>query len=101
MKAQSLNKVLVYTLVAIVLMGTYITFNSYYTQVAIYEEKELFKLDCIAKAVAFNISGGEHDSLVDRYPSSQLSDKALSDEHYQKIRMQLSMAKQMTGEVSP
>lgn len=97
MKAQSLNKVLVYTLVAILLMGTYITFNSYYTQVAIYEEKELFKLDCIAKAVAFNISGGEHDSLVDRYPSSQQSDKALSDASYQKIRMQLSMAKEMTG----
>lgn len=97
MKAQSLNKVLVYTLVAILLMGTYITFNSYYTQVAIYEEKELFKLDCIAKAVAFNISGGEHDSLVDRYPNSQLGEKALSDAHYQKIRMQLSMAKEMTG----
>jgi signal transduction histidine kinase len=91
-----MQRILIYTILALVVICTYVVLNSYYTQLAIHEEKELFKLDCIAKAVAFNISGNEHDSLVDQYPASDLGSAAYQDARYQKIKMQLSMAKEMT-----
>ena len=47
MKSVNTNRILMYTLLAMTAIATYITINSYYTQLAIYEEKELFKLDCI------------------------------------------------------
>jgi len=68
MKKKSTKNILTYTMIAIALIATYVTINSYYTQLAIYQEKELFKLDCIANAVAYKISGEEHSGLVDKYP---------------------------------
>ncbi len=96
MKSTSLNRVLIYTMLAIIVIATYITINSYYTQVAIYEEKEMFKLDCIANAVAYKISGEEHNNLVYTYPRPDLADSAHSDNRYKKIFEQMSMAKIMT-----
>lgn len=96
MKPVNVNRILMYTMIAIIAIGTYITVNSYYTQLAIYEEKEVFKLDCIAKAVAYQISGEEYAQLIERYPSSSLKDLASQDSTYQKIHMQISGAKQMT-----
>jgi signal transduction histidine kinase len=92
----SSNKTLILTLIAIAVIAVYVTLNSYYTQVKIYEEKELFKLDCIANAVAFKISGDEHDALVRTYPDSEYKDSVMSDERFRKIHEQMSMAKMMT-----
>jgi signal transduction histidine kinase len=92
----SSNKTLVLTLIAIAVIAVYVTLNSYYTQVKIYEEKELFKLDCIANAVAFKISGDEHDALVRTYPDSVYKDSVTSDERFRKIHEQMSMAQMMT-----
>jgi len=75
MKQTSTNRILFYTMLAITAIATYITINSYYTQVAIYQEKELFKLDCIANAVAYNISGDEHSRLISQFPNSDLTNK--------------------------
>jgi signal transduction histidine kinase len=83
-------------MLAITAIATYITINSYYTQVAIYQEKELFKLDCIANAVAYNISGDEHSRLISQFPNSDLENKVKEDSAYKMILMQISMAKMMT-----
>jgi signal transduction histidine kinase len=83
-------------MLAITAIATYITINSYYTQVAIYQEKELFKLDCIANAVAYNISGDEHSRLISQFPNSDLANKVKEDSAYKMILMQISMAKTMT-----
>jgi signal transduction histidine kinase len=83
-------------MLAITAIATYITINSYYTQVAIYQEKELFKLDCIANAVAYNISGDEHSRLISQFPNSDLTNKVKEDSAYKMILMQISMAKMMT-----
>ncbi len=85
-----------YTMIAIIAIATYITINSYYTQLAIYEEKEIFKLDCIANAVAYKISGEEYKSLIDRFPEAEDSINVTSDPSYQKIFKQLSGAVKMT-----
>src|SRR5574343_550378 len=96
MKEKSGSRILVYTMVAIVLIATYITVNSYYTQVAIYQEKELFKLDCIANAVAYKISGDEHNRLIKEFPSSQAYNQVMADSFYKEIYGQMTMAKVMT-----
>ena len=96
MKQTSTNRILFYTMLAITAIATYITINSYYTQVAIYQEKELFKLDCIANAVAYNISGDEHSRLISQFPNSDLTNKVKEDSAYKMILMQISMAKMMT-----
>ena len=96
MKQTSTNRILFYTMLAITAIATYITINSYYTQVAIYQEKELFKLDCIAHAVAYNISGDEHNRLINQFPNSDLANIVREDSAYQMILMQISMAKTMT-----
>jgi signal transduction histidine kinase len=96
MKQNSNNRILFYTMLAITAIATYITINSYYTQVAIYQEKELFKLDCIANAVAYNISGDEHSRLISQFPNSDLAHKVKEDSAYKMILMQISMAKMMT-----
>lgn len=96
MKQNSNNRILFYTMLAITAIATYITINSYYTQVAIYQEKELFKLDCIANAVAYNISGDEHSRLISQFPNSDLANKVKEDSAYKMILMQISMAKTMT-----
>jgi len=96
MKQTSTNRILFYTMLAITAIATYITINSYYTQVAIYQEKELFKLDCIANAVAYNISGDEHSRLISQFPNSDLENQVKEDSAYKMILMQISMAKMMT-----
>lgn len=96
MKRKTNNRILVYTMIAITVIASYITINSYYTQLAIYQEKELFKLDCIANAVAYKISGDEHMELVEKYPPS-IEEKVLeSDSVYKKIFNQMYMAQVMT-----
>lgn len=96
MKKKSTKNILTYTMIAIALIATYVTINSYYTQLAIYQEKELFKLDCIANAVAYKISGEEHSGLVDKYPSQALLDQVKKDSIFMKIYQQMFMAKEMT-----
>ena len=96
MKKRSTQNILTYTMIAIALIATYVTINSYYTQLAIYQEKELFKLDCIANAVAYKISGEEHSDLVSKYPSQALSDQVKKDSTFMKIYEQMYMAKEMT-----
>jgi len=96
MKSRSASRILLSTLIAMTLIATYVILNSYYTQVAIYEEKELFKLDCIANAVAYKISGDEHEDLVTTYPSATDSDSVITDERYVKIHEQIAMAQMMT-----
>ena len=96
MKTNSSNRVLTYTMIAIVVIASYITVNSYQTQLAIYQEKELFKLDCIANAVAYKISGSEHMNLIERFPSSELIDSVKTDSTYKVIFDQMTMAKVMT-----
>lgn len=91
-----MNRILTYTLLAMIAIATYITINSYYTQIAIYEEKEIFKLDCIANAVAYKISAEEFKGLVETYPTPHHVDSVLSDSRYQKIYNQMNMAKIMT-----
>jgi signal transduction histidine kinase len=96
MKGQNTNRILMYTLIAMIAIATYITINSYYTQLSIYEEKEIFKLDCIANAVAYRISGDEYVGLIERYPSSQSETSVMNDTTYKKIAMQLNGAVKMT-----
>ncbi|MBL7943462.1 MAG: hypothetical protein JNM00_11875 [Flavobacteriales bacterium] len=96
MQTKSANRILIYTLIAITLIAVYITINSYYTQLALNEEKEMFKLDCIASATAYKISGDEHNQLIDKYPKPELGSAATSDTSYQKIQDLMMMAKVMT-----
>lgn len=96
MNPSSTNRILIYTLIAITLIAVYTAINSYYREVQIYQEEEMFKLDCIANAVAYRISGEEHNDLVYRYPNSEMADSALADSTYKKIHEQLAMAKMMT-----
>ncbi len=96
MQPKSANRILIYTLVAITLIAVYITINSYYTQLALNEEKEMFKLDCIASATAYKISGDEHSQLVGKYPTPELGNAAAADSSYHKIQELMMMAKVMT-----
>lgn len=91
-----MNKILTYTLLTTIVMATYITINGYYTQIKIYEEKEIFKLDCIANAVAYKISADEFKGLLEEYPSPSYADSVQSNMRYQKIYNQLNKAKIMT-----
>lgn len=96
MKKTTNNRILVYTLVAIVVIASYITINSFQTQLSIYQEKELFKLDCIANAVAYKISGDEHDQLITKYPPQVDTSLLKQDSVYQSIFNQMYMAQVMT-----
>ncbi|MDZ4750081.1 MAG: HAMP domain-containing sensor histidine kinase [Flavobacteriales bacterium] len=90
------NRILILTFIAILLIAIISTVMSYKSQVRISEEKELFKLDCIANAVAYKISGEEHDYLVATYPDSTMRSKAELDSVYMKIKELMSGAQQMT-----
>lgn len=96
MKQKTNTRILVYTLVAIVVIASYITINSFQTQLSIYQEKELFKLDCIANAVAYKISGDEHDQLITKYPPQVDTSLLKQDSVYQSIFNQMYMAQVMT-----
>ncbi len=94
-KYTSSNRILFYTLITFLAIAVFITINSYYTQVNIYKEKELFKLECIANAVSFKISGDQHNDLFDKYPSEEFAGNIAMDSVYSQIQMQLAMAKEM------
>lgn len=96
MKQKVNNRILIYTLIAIVVIASYITVNSFQTQLAIYQEKELFKLDCIANAVAYKISGDQHNELIEKYPPSTANEALMNDSVFKAIFDQMYMAQVMT-----
>ena len=94
-KPSSSNKILFYTLITLVVISIFMSVYSYYSQLALFKEKELYKLDCVANAVSFKISGDEHRDLFSRYPGKEYSDSLLMDPIYQKYRQMLSMTVEM------
>jgi signal transduction histidine kinase len=90
------NRILILTLIAILLIAMISAYLSYKSQVKISEEKELFKLDCIANAVAFKISGEDHDYLVETYPDSLMKSNVARDSIYMHIKSLMSGAQEMT-----
>lgn len=89
------NRILFYTLCTLIAIAVYVIINSYYTQIRIFQEKELFKLDCIADAVSFKIDGDQHAELIKKYPSSGDFKHLMNDSVYQQIQMMLSMTSEM------
>lgn len=88
-----------YTLIAMVAIAVYITISFYNAQIKIFQEKELFKLECIANAVSFRIDAADHTYLAESYTSEDL-DSILHDPAYDRIRMQLMMALAMNDSIT-
>lgn len=89
------NRILFYTLITLIIITVYMTVNSYYTQLHIFQEKELFKLDCVASALTFNIDGDEHERLFNEYPGPELRESAAMDSFYMALSQRMGMAKSM------
>lgn len=89
------NRILFYTMLSLIAIAIYVIINSYYTQINIFQEKELFKLDCIADAVSFKIDGDQHDALFDKYPENKHVAELKNDPSYREIQMMLAMTSQM------
>lgn len=89
------NKILFYTLLTLIAIAVYVIVNSYNTQIRIFQEKELFKLDCIADAVSFKIDGDQHADLFRKYPSENDIKGVENDSIYKQIKFMLSQTAQM------
>lgn len=76
-------------------IAIFIAFYSYYTQIALFQEKEMFKLDCIANAVSFKISGEDHLDLMKKYPDRNNIDNLKTDSVYQMYHQMLAMTVEM------
>lgn len=76
-------------------IAIFIAFYSYYTQIALFQEKEMFKLDCIANAVSFKISGDDHLDLMAKYPDRANIDNLKTDSVYQMYHQMLAMTVEM------
>ena len=86
-----INRILFYTLITLIAIAVYVIVNSYYTQLKIFQEKELFKLDCIADAVSFKIDGDQHTRLFNNYPSSVGINVLENDSTFRQIHRMISM----------
>jgi signal transduction histidine kinase len=91
----SSNRILFYTLITLVAIAIFMSIYSYYSQLALFKEKELYKLDCIANAVSFKISGDEHEHLMTRYPGMEYTDSLIADPIYMKYQQLLAMTVEM------
>ncbi len=89
------SRILLYTFLTMIGIAIFISFYSYYTQIAIFREKEMFKLDCIANAVSFKISGDDHNELMEKYPDRDNIDNLKTDSLYQMYHQMLAMTVEM------
>ena len=89
------SRILLYTFLTMIGIAIFIAFYSYYTQIALFQEKEMFKLDCIANAVSFKISGEDHLELMEKYPDRANIDNLTSDSLYQMYHQMLAMTVEM------
>ncbi|MFT4679621.1 MAG: signal transduction histidine kinase [Flavobacteriales bacterium] len=89
------SRILLYTFLTMIGIAIFIAFYSYYTQIALFQEKEMFKLDCIANAVSFKISGEDHLDLMKKYPDRNNIDNLKTDSVYQMYHQMLAMTVEM------
>ncbi len=94
-KTQSNNRILFYTMLTLIAIAIYVIMNSYYTQINIFQEKELFKLDCIADAVSFKIDGDQHEELFQKYSQTGGTPNVTNDPNYRQIQKMLAMTSKM------
>lgn len=90
-----INRILRYTMVAFVLIAIFISWFNYRQQIALFKEKELFKLDCIANAVGFKLDAKEHNRLRAKYPGRDNLDGLLMDSIYLQYRTILDQTVKM------
>lgn len=91
------TRILLAIFVGIVVIIGYVVAYGYFTQINIYEEEELMKLDAIARTLALQIDGDEHSNLLNKYPAKDAISKLGQDSVYDAIFNILKNAKEANG----
>jgi len=97
----SYRRVMAFTLIAVVVIATFITVNNYYTQISIFEEKELTKLKGIASTLAMQIEAEEHLTLLNRYEEKDDLQSTSADSLYYSMHKKLKNAQEVNELDSP
>lgn len=80
------SRLVTFSVLFSVLIALVFTLISYYSQLRIYEEKELAKLEAIVNTLAPSISGDELMALFERYPEQDDLSSNTQDSTYSAIR---------------
>ncbi|MFZ6053321.1 sensor histidine kinase [Halocola ammonii] len=97
----SYRRVMAFTLIAVIVIATFITVNNYYTQISIFEEKELTKLKGIASTLAMQIDAKDHLTLLNRYEKKDDLESTTSDSLYFAMHKKLKKAQEVNELESP
>lgn len=90
------RRVILLALTFFVMASLILGFNLYYTQIEIYQEKELARLSGIVNTLAPQIDGDQHSLLVGKYGLDEITANE-SDSIYLKMHEQLSSAAEMNN----
>lgn len=88
------TRILLAIFLSITLIIAFVLIYGYYTQLSIYEEEELMKLEAIAQTLALQIDGDAHAALLQEYPDMDDLTDARQDSVYFHIYQTLKAAKQ-------
>lgn len=97
----SYTRVMLFTLVAVIVIATFITITNYFAQISIFEDKELTKLKGIASTLVLQIDADKHQKLLDRYPEKDDLKSTTEDSLYYSIHQKLKAAKEINDLESP
>ncbi len=91
------TRILLAIFLSIVVIMAFVLTYGYYTQLGIYEEEELMKLEAIAKTLSLQIDGDAHAALFSRYQEMDALTSPDQDSMYHAIYRVLTAAKAKNG----
>lgn len=86
-------RVLFVIFVSLIVITAYVLIYGYFTQLKIYEEEELMKLQAIVNTLSAQIDGDGHEALMDRYTEKDALTQVDQDSFYFELYKILSTAK--------
>ena len=92
--SNSSTRVLLLVFVAVLVIATYFTINTYYSQLNLYVNKTLAKTSAVAATLGNQIDGDMHQELMLGHLEKDAITTNEQDENYRLIRDQLMMVKQ-------
>ena len=79
------SRLVLFTVIFSVVLAITLTIINYYSQVNIYEQKELAKLQAITTTLSLNINGDELQKLIQRHPQKDAINRNDADSTYMGI----------------
>lgn len=76
------RRLILFTVGFIVIIGFSLTIINYFSQISLYEQKELSKLSAITRTLALSIDGDELEQLMQDYPEKDAIFKNTDDDRY-------------------